>query len=74
MNYLVEYFVRNKQGQLINPCGSDYSFLVKDLKTLKGVINRAKKYAPTEAVQFSITTYTNLYDLTSYEMVYEGKL
>lgn len=70
----------NYKGELMNPCGTDYSILYDDLKTLRGVINRLKKLAPfittqskdarhgKDIVGLNIYTYTNLYDESTYNL------
>lgn len=44
MKFMVKLFLENKKGGLYNPCGSSYSYIIRDLKTLRGVKNRIKKY------------------------------
>ena len=54
--------------------GSDRQFFIKDLKTVKGVLNRYKetiKQYPNYRVE--IYTYSNPYDDDSYKMVYCSK-
>ena len=39
--YMVKMFVRDeKKGVVYNPCGTSYSYIIRDLKTVKGVENR----------------------------------
>ena len=39
--YMVKMFVRDKkEGVVYNPCGTGYSYIVRDLKTVRGVENR----------------------------------
>ena len=44
MKFMVKLFLENGKGELYNPCGSSYSYIIRDLKTLRGVKNRIKKY------------------------------
>ena len=39
MVYWIRFYVGNEQ-----PCGMDYNDIIKDLKTVKGVVNRIKKW------------------------------
>lgn len=65
--FLVELYVLDHLGRPYNPCGSEYSILYSDLKTLTGVLNRLKKHIPfdkmaMEVVGFKIYSYTDIYN------------
>lgn len=63
--YLVEYY-KDYNNRLYHPLGTDYTMIVKDLKTLQGVISRAKKYAPCDTIYYQIIYTTNIYDVKTY--------
>ena len=44
MKFMVKLFLENEKGELYNPCGTSHTFIIRDLKTLRGVKNRIKKY------------------------------
>lgn len=81
-NWYIQLLVR-RGNEIIHPCGTDYSVLYNDLKTLRGVINRMKKWNPfitnkvkvgAEIVGFKIYNYTNLYDEDTHTLVCESYL
>lgn len=80
--WYIKLLVR-RGNELVHPCGTDYSMLYDDLKTLRGVINRMKKWSPfitdkvkpgVEVVGFEIYNYTNLYDEDTHRLVCESYL
>ena len=55
---------------LTNPCGSEYSFIIRDLKTLRGVKNRLKNYPiKSNVVQLNIYSCTNVYDEKTFRLL-----
>ena len=55
---------------LYHPCGSEYSIIVRDLKTLRGVKNRLKNYRiPPNVVQLNVYSYTNIYDEKTFKLL-----
>ena len=75
-NWYIELLV-NYNGELVNPCGTDYAMLYDDLKTLRGVLNRMKKWMPFDGymqkvVGFKIYNYSNLYDDSTHTLVFEA--
>lgn len=69
--FIVELYVLDHKGRPYNPCGSDYTILYKDLKTLTGVLNRLKRLAPfdkmpMEVIGFKIFSYTDIYNRDDY--------
>jgi len=44
--------------------------IVRDLKTLRGVINRCIKWYPFK--EYTIFTFTNFYDDNTFSKVYQG--
>ncbi len=67
----------NRNGELVNPCGTDYSMIYEDLKTLNGVINRIKKWYPItklnqEVVSIKIYNYTNFFNKDTHILIFEA--
>ena len=74
-NWYIELLVKI-DGKIYNPCGTEYAMTYKDLKTLRGVLNRIKKWYPfnkmeKEVVQVRIYNYHNFYDKNTYTLVCE---
>ena len=42
--FILRAYYKNNKGELVNPCGTDYTFIVRDLKTIRGVKNRMNRY------------------------------
>jgi len=57
------YEIRYIEKDDYYPFGSDYTVFIKDLKTIRGVINRLKnyKYIPKNCVKIQIFTYNRKY-------------
>ena len=73
--WLIELYV-DVNGKIFNPCGTEYAMLYDDLKTLRGVINRIKKWYPLDkkekkVVKIKIYSYTNLYDNNTHTLEIE---
>lgn len=69
--FLVELYVLDHLNRPYNPCGTDYTILYDDLKTLTGVLNRLKRLTPFDkmpmkVIGFKIFSYTNIYDRDDY--------
>ena len=75
--WYIELFVENGQGGVWHPCGTEYTMIYDDLKTLRGVLNRMKKWdwrSEKEIVGVKIYNYWRLYDDDTYTLVFaEGK-
>jgi hypothetical protein len=64
--FVVEFI--NKQGR--HPCGSDWTTIIHDLKTIRGVKNRVKSgWIHKDAVKANIYTAFNVYNRDSYKLV-----
>ena len=73
-NWYIELYVKGKYTDTYHPLGTEYTMLYNDLKTLRGVINRMKKWIPftsmiQQVVGFKIYTYTDLYDDDTFRLV-----
>ena len=68
MSYLVEYYTEYN-GRLYHPCGTDYTMLIKGLRTQRGAEQRAEMYKPDDCMYYELITYTNLYDRATYKVV-----
>lgn len=67
--FIVEFMV-NRHGKMVNPCGSDYTAIMKDLKTVRGVKNRLLSYSmPKDVVKVDIYSCANVYDRGTYELM-----
>ena len=54
-----------------NPLGSDYCQIIHDLKTLRGVLNRIRKWRWAEdVVEVRIYSATNVFDRETYNLQY----
>lgn len=65
--YLVRYYIRNGHGALMSPCGTSHQMIVH-LKTLKGTINRARRYAPNDAVRIAVYEFHSMKLLEDIEL------
>ena len=64
-NWYVKMYVNN-----FNPCGMDYNYITKDLKTLKGLKNRMKNWSiPGKVNKIEIYNFTNVYDENTYKLI-----
>ena len=62
IDMIVVEFCINRNGELVNPCGSDHTHIMRDLKTARGARNRvtAKGYCiPRDAVECRIFRTNN---------------
>ena len=71
MIHVVEFMiVRKGYKDLYNPCGSDYTVIIRDLKTLKGIKNRIKNYMiPKDVVQIRIYRVSSVTDRETYNLI-----
>ena len=72
MVYWIRFYVGKEQ-----PCGMDYNDIIKDLKTLKGVINRIKKWkirGNITKVEIYRNTSNNIYDNENDVLVYSQEI
>lgn len=70
------YWVRFYVGEL-QPCGMDYNGIINDLKTLKGVINRIKKWSvrgDVTKVEIYRNNGHNIYDNDNDVLVYSKEI
>lgn len=62
--YVIRFMVMDKEGRLVCPPGSDYTWQIKDLKTLKGAKNRLlqpKAYIPPDTDYVYVFWADNLF-------------
>lgn len=64
-------YIPTKDG--IEPCGSENKFIIRDLKTIQGAINRLRKFPKWNSSAFVLQTYTRFYDETTFKTVYTHK-
>ena len=72
MVYWIRFYVGNEQ-----PCGMDYNDIIKDLKTVKGVVNRIKKWkirGNITKVEIYRNTSNNIYDNENDVLVYSKEI
>ena len=55
-------------GMLDEPIGSDGRFIDRDLKTVRGVVNRIKRARPGKS--FKVFSFTNFYDDRTFRLVH----
>ena len=55
-------------GMIDEPVGSDGRFIDRDLKTVRGVVNRIRKARPGKS--FKVFTFTNFYDNNTFRLVH----
>lgn len=55
-------------GMIDEPVGSDGRFIDRDLKTVRGVVNRIRKARPGKS--FKVFSFTNFYDNKTYRLVH----
>ena len=55
-------------GMIDEPVGSDGRFIDRDLKTVRGVVNRVKKARPGRS--FKVFAFTNFYDDKTFQLVH----
>ena len=58
-------YVPNKEGK--EPLGSENRLIIKDLKTIKGAINRCKKAFRNKP--FKLFTFTNFFDDSTFNEI-----
>ena len=56
------------EGMIDEPVGGDGRSINRDLKTLRGVVNRLKKAWPGKS--FKVFTFTNFYDDKTFRQVH----
>lgn len=75
MNYFVKIYKKDtKTNEVYNPCGNNGSWIINDLKTLKGVKNRILKNnmlmnKNNNYVKFEVYSYTNLYNDSTFNLL-----
>lgn len=55
-------------GMLDEPIGSGDRFIDRDLKSVRGVVNRIKRACPGKS--FKVFTFTNFYNPNSFRLVH----
>lgn len=55
-------------GMTDEPIGSDGRFIDRDLKTVRGVVNRIKRARPGKS--FKVFSFTNFYDDKTFRLVH----
>ena len=69
MKWIIEYIQIDNNGKEVVPCGTENTWLINDLKTLRGVQNRVLKgYIPAGTHKIKISSYTNLYNEDTYTL------
>lgn len=53
-------FIPREDGSA--PCGTEGQRIIKDLKTVKGAVNRLKGFSTWNSKPFKLFTFSNLYD------------
>lgn len=72
MVWWIRFYVGNEQ-----PAGMDYNDIIKDLKTLKGVLNRIKKWSVRgniTKIEIYRNNGNNIYDNDNDILVYEKEI
>lgn len=72
MVYWIKFYV----GEL-QPCGMDYNDIIKDLKTLRGVLNRIKKWSVRgniSKIEIYRNNGNNIYDNDNDVLVYSKEI
>lgn len=74
MNYFVKIYKKDKKtNEIYNPCGCDGSWIINDLKTLRGVKNRILKNEylinNKNNVKFEIYSYTNIFNDDTFKLL-----
>ena len=62
MAFIIKAMVKNeKEKNLYNPCGCDYTRIIRDLKTFRGVKNRIKNWSwPDDTVELYVYSNVNV--------------
>ena len=55
-------------GMIDEPVGSDGRFIDRDLKTVRGVVNRIRTARPGKS--FKVFSFTNVYDNNTFRLVH----
>ena len=66
--FIVEAIV-NQEGEYVNPCGTDYCYITRDLKTLKGLLKRLEKMQWRKKVEY-LNIYTEINSKKKYKYNY----
>lgn len=69
--FIVEFYsISPKTKELYHECGTDYTTIIKDLKTLRGVKNRLKNfYIPKNVKKIKIYKSSNIYNKDNYTLL-----
>ena len=70
------YWIRFYVGEL-QPCGMDYNGIINDLKTLRGVLNRIKKWqikGDITKIEIYRNAGNNIYDNDNDVLVYSKEI
>ena len=51
----------------MSPCGTDYQF-ISHLKTIKGTIKKARRYAPNDAIRIAVYEFHSMKLLEDIEL------
>lgn len=72
-NWYIELYVKDNKGRVYSPAGTEYCMIYRDLKTLRGVLNRVKKWNMDNIVGIKIFNfYDNLYTDLSDMLVFKS--
>lgn len=72
MVYWIRFYVGKEQ-----PCGMDYNGIINDLKTLRGVLNRVKKWqirGNINKIEIYRNASNNIYDNDNDVLVYSKEI
>ena len=58
MNILLQTLEKRNDGTFYEPLGTNNQMIIDDLKTLRGVLNRIKKYNLNHSKQFRLYKYS----------------
>ena len=71
MTIVVEFF-KEENGKLVNPCGTEYTHVMDDIKTVRGAKNRINRKGyciPKYAVEYRIYATSNVMNEDSYRLL-----
>ena len=58
----------------IEPMGTANRAIIRDLKTVKGAINRLKRFPRWNSKPFLVFTFSNFYDQSTFKQVYKHSI
>ena len=73
---IVEFF-KEENGKLVNPCGTDYTHVMNDIKTVRGAKNRINRKGyciPRSAIEYRIYNASDIMNRNSYCLLEKVKI